>query len=153
MIQIEWEIKPFKGLSTDDLYELLHLRVNVFVVEQNCAYPEIDGRDRHPETYHLVGKNRDGNIVAYLRILPPGLSFKQVSIGRVVVEKSIRGQGISRGMLQKALDWIERIWPGADVKIGAQVYLTDFYQSLGFEAVSEPYDEDGILHIDMIWIN
>lgn len=150
MIQIEWDIKSFKALDTDDLYELLKLRVDVFVVEQNCPYPEIDGKDRHPETRHLIGKNTDGKILAYLRVLPPGLSFKQVSIGRVVVDKNSRGQGISNVMVKKALDLIDRIWPEESIQIGAQVYLMSFYQALGFKAVSENYLEDGILHIDMI---
>ncbi len=150
MIQIDWDIKSFKKLGTDELYGLLKLRVDVFVVEQNCPYPEIDGRDRHPETLHLVGKNKDGEILSYLRILPPGLRFEQVSIGRVVVNKNSRGQGISEAMLKIALDQIHRTWPNEDVKISAQLYLRDFYQSHGFEAVSKNYLEDGIPHIDMV---
>ncbi len=155
MVEIEWEIKSFKELNTNELYELLRLRVDVFVVEQNCPYPEIDGKDSHPETLHLFGKNKDGKnkdgkIVAYSRILPPGLSYKQVSMGRVVVEKNSRGQGIFDVMLKKALEQIKRTWPNESVQIGAQVYLKDFYQSHGFEAASENYIEDGIPHIDMI---
>lgn len=150
MIQIEWKIKSFKELNTDELYELLKLRVKVFVVEQNCPYPEIDGKDRHPETLHVIGKNKDGKIVAYSRILPPGLSFKQVSIGRVVVGKNSRGQGISDAMLKKTLDQINLIWPDEDIQIGAQIYLKDFYQSHGFEPASKSYLEDGIPHIDMV---
>lgn len=150
MIQIKWEIKSFKGLSTDELYELLKLRTDVFVVEQNCPYTEIDGKDRHPETLHLIGKNKDEKIVAYSRILPPGLSFKQVSMGRVVVEKNSRGQGISDAMLKIALDQINRTWPNENVQISAQVYLKEFYESHGFKAVSKSYLEDGIPHIDMV---
>lgn len=150
MIEIEWEIKTFKALDTDELYELLRLRVDVFVVEQNCPYPEIDGKDRHPEAFHLFGKNEDGKIVAYSRILPPGLSYKQVSMGRVVVEKNSRGQGISDVILKKALEQIKRIWPSDGIQIGAQAYLKDFYQSHGFEPSSRSYIEDGIPHIDMI---
>ena len=150
MIQIDWDIKSFKGLGTDELYGLLKLRVDVFVVEQNCPYPEIDDKDRHPETLHLFGKNKDGEILAYLRILPPGLLFKQVCIGRVVVKKNSRGQGISNVMVKKALEQINRTWPRENIQIGAQVYLKDFYESFGFEAVSKSYLEDGIPHIDMI---
>ncbi len=150
MIEIQWKITSFDRLDPDELYELLKLRVDVFVVEQNCPYPEIDGKDRHLETLHLIGRNKDKELMAYLRILPPGLSFKQVSIGRVVVAKESRGQGISDVMLKKALDQINRTWPNENIHIGAQVYLKKFYQSNGFEVVSKSYLEDGIPHIDMI---
>ncbi|MCD4676709.1 MAG: GNAT family N-acetyltransferase [Desulfobacula sp.] len=150
MIEIQWKIKSFNHLDKDELYELLKLRVDVFVVEQNCPYHEIDGKDRHPETLHLIGRNKDKELLAYLRILPPGLSFKQVSFGRVVVAKESRGQGISDAMLKIALDQINRTWPNENIRIGAQVYLKKFYESNGFEAVSKSYLEDGIPHIDMI---
>ena len=150
MIEIQWKITSFDRLDPDELYELLKLRVDVFVVEQNCPYPEIDGKDRHLETLHLIGRNKDKELMAYLRILPPGLSFKQVSIGRVVVAKESRGQGISDVMLKKALDQINRTWPNENIHIGAQVYLKKFYESNGFEVVSKSYLEDGIPHIDMI---
>jgi len=149
-MEIKWQIKLFKELNTDELYDLLKLRVDVFVVEQNCPYPEIDDKDRHPETLHLLGKNKDTKIVAYSRILPPGISYKQVSIGRVVVDKNNRGQGVSDAMLKKALEQIKYTWPQKSIQIGAQEYLKDFYQSHGFEPVSKSYYEDGILHVDMI---
>lgn len=151
MNQIDWEIKSFKALCKDELYDLLKLRVDVFVVEQACPYPEIDGKDRHPETLHLIGRGKDGDIVAYLRILPPGLSFQQVSLGRVVVAQSKRGNGFSDAMLTMALDQIRLSWPGETVQIGAQVYLKKFYKSHGFQTVSKAYLEDGIPHIDMVW--
>jgi len=150
MIEIHWKIKSFNQLYTDELYELLKLRVDVFVVEQNCPYPEIDGKDRHPKTLHLSGKEKDGALIAYLRILPPGLSFTEVSIGRVVVAKESRGEGISDTLLKNALDQIHQVWPGKNIRIGAQVYLKKFYESHGFEAISKSYLEDGIPHIDMI---
>ncbi|MCD4722938.1 MAG: GNAT family N-acetyltransferase [Desulfobacula sp.] len=152
MIQIDWKIKPFNQLDRDELYELLKFRVDVFVVEQNCPYPEMDDKDRHLETLHLAGKAKDGKLLAYLRILPPGLSFKEVSIGRVVVAKESRRQGISDTLLKIALDQINRTWPSENIRIGAQVYLRKFYESHGFEAVSQDYLEDGIPHIDMIRI-
>ncbi len=150
MIEMEWKIKSFDQLDRDELYELLKLRVDVFVVEQNCPYAEIDGRDRHPETLHLMGRNQNKELLAYLRILPPGLSFKQASMGRVVVGKKSRGKGISDTMVKKAIDQINLIWPDENVQIGAQVYLKAFYESHGFVAASESYLEDGIPHIDMI---
>ncbi len=150
MIQIDWKIKSFNTLETDELYGLLKLRVDVFVVEQKCPYHELDNKDQHPEAFHLIGKNKEGEILTYLRILPPGLSFEQASIGRVVVAKKVRGQGLCEKMLKKGLGHIYRIWTGTDVQIGAQVYLMKLYQALGFEAVSDTYLEDGIPHINMI---
>jgi len=122
MIQIDWKIKSFSRLGRDELYEFLKLRVDVFVVEQKCPYPEMDDKDRHPETLHLAGKGKGGELMAYLRILPPGLSFKEVSIGRVVVAKESRRQGISDTMLKIALNQINRTWPNENIRIGAQVY-------------------------------
>ena len=150
MGEIQWKIKSFIQLDRDELYEVLKLRVDVFVVEQKCPYPEIDDKDRHPETLHLSGKTKDGKLSAYLRILPPGLSFKEVSIGRVVVAKESRGQGTSDTLLKIALDQIHQAWSGKNIRIGAQVYLKEFYESHGFEAISKSYLEDGIPHIDMI---
>jgi len=152
MIEMDWKIKLFSRLGRDELYEFLKLRVDVFVVEQKCPYPEMDDKDRHPETLHLAGKGKGGELMAYLRILPPGLSFKEVSIGRVVVAKESRRQGISDTMLKIALNQINRTWPNENIRIGAQVYLKKFYESHGFEAASESYLEDGIPHIDMIRI-
>jgi ElaA protein len=147
---LEWEIKSFDRLSLDALYELLKLRVDVFVVEQNCPYPEIDNKDRLPDALHLCGRNKDRALTAYLRILPPGASYPEASFGRVAVAEKSRGQGICHAMVKKALDEIHCIWPGTAVRIGAQAYLAGFYESHGFKAVSETYLEDGILHVDML---
>ncbi len=148
---MEWELKRFKQLDVDELYELLKLRVDVFVVEQNCPYSELDEKDRHPDTLHLSGRNKDdGKLTAYLRILPPGLSFMEASFGRVVVAKKIRRQGISNIMVKKNLEITEHKWPKENIKIGAQVYLKQFYESQGFKPVSKEYLEDGIVHIDML---
>ena len=143
---IQWETKTFDRLGTDELYELLKLRVDVFVVEQSCAYRELDEKDRHPGTLHFTGRK----LVAYLRILPPGLSFNRPSIGRVAVSKTNRRQGLCRIMMEKAVDQICRVWPGLGVKISAQVYLETFYGSCGFEKASDSYIEDGIPHLDMV---
>ncbi len=148
---MEWQLKKFKQLDVDELYELLKLRIDVFVLEQKCPYAEIDEKDRHPDVLHLSGRNSsNGNFAAYLRILPPGLSFKEVSVGRVVVEKENRREGISSIMVEKAIKIIENTWPENNIKIGAQVYLKQFYESHGFKAISDEYLEDGILHIDML---
>ena len=147
---MEWRIKLFDQLDTKELYDLIKLRVDVFVVEQNCPYPEIDGKDIHPETRHLLGKDASGQVIAYLRMLPPGLSYKEASFGRVVVAVEKRDRGLSRQMVEMAVDEMVEMWPGEDIKIGAQVYLKDFYESFGFIPVTNSYLEDGIPHIDMV---
>lgn len=146
---MKWRIKLFLELKPVQLYELLRLRVDVFVVEQNCPYPEIDGLDIHPETLHLTGTDRTGRISAYLRILPPGLRFEEVTIGRVVVAQKERDKGMCHQMMTLALERITSVWPEERIKISAQVYLKRFYESHGFVPVSNSYLEDGIPHIDM----
>lgn len=150
MQMIEWEIKTFDRLGTDEVYDLLKLRVDVFIVEQSCAYRELDEKDRHPDTLHLTGRNENGELVAYLRILPPGLSFDRPSIGRVVVLKRNRGQGLCHRMMIQAVDQVCRIWPGMGIQISAQTYLEGFYAAYGFKKASDVYLEDGIPHVEMV---
>lgn len=147
---IHWLARGFRELDLDTLYALLKLRSEVFVVEQNCVYLDPDGKDRHPDAVHLLGMASDGSLAAYLRILPAGLSYPQVSFGRVLTAPAWRGRGLGDAMLHAALDEIERRWPGADVQIGAQAHLQDYYGRHGFAPSSEPYVEDGIPHIDML---
>jgi len=150
MNTLSWHAKPFRELSADELYELLRLRSEVFVVEQNCVYLDPDGKDRDPDAIHLLGRSADGTLAAYLRILPAGLSYPQVSFGRVLTAPAHRGQGHGGPMIEAALIEIERRWPGADVQIGAQAHLQGYYGRYGFEPSSEPYVEDGIPHIDLL---
>lgn len=145
---MDWQLKAFDELTLKELYAILALRTDVFVVEQECPYPEVDGKD--VQSYHLFAQE-NGEIVAYLRILPSGLSYDEASIGRVVIRASHRGQGLGRPMMQQAIDYIVRVLKEDRIKIGAQAYLEDFYTSLGFEQVSEVYLEDGIPHMDMVY--
>lgn len=145
---MQWEIKAFDQLSLQELYTILTLRTNVFVVEQACPYPEVDGKD--PNCLHLLG-TINGELVAYLRILPAGLRYDEVSIGRVVIKPSHRGEGLGRLMMEQAIHCITNEWKESQIKIGAQAYLEKFYQSLGFEPVSEVYLEDDIPHLDMLY--
>jgi ElaA protein len=149
MEPIEWDIKKFNQLTGAKLYELLRLRVDVFVVEQACPYPELDGKDIHLETLHLTARMADGNLAGYLRILPPGLSYPGVSFGRVVTAKPFRGTRLGHALIKKAIELARENWPGVPIQIGAQEHLTGFYRSHGFETTSDSYDEDGIPHIDM----
>lgn len=143
---MNWKLKKFTELTTEEMYKILQLRSKVFVVEQNCPYLDIDDKDE--KSYHLFCKE-EGKIVAYLRILEKGLSFDEISIGRVCVAKSFRGKGISREMMEYAIKFIEQQLGGKAIKIQAQAYLLGFYGSLGFKAISEEYLEDDIPHVDM----
>ncbi len=145
---MQWEIKAFEQLSLQELYSALTLRTDVFVVEQACPYPELDGKD--PCCHHLLGMDGE-ELVAYLRILPAGQSYEEASIGRVVIKSSHRGKGLGRPMMERAIQYITTEWNEKKIKIGAQAHLEKFYKSLGFEPVSEVYLEDDIPHLDMLY--
>jgi ElaA protein len=149
---LEWFDLGFSELTLEQLYGLLQLRVDVFVVEQNCPYPELDGKDKHPQTRHLLGQDELGNIVAYSRVLAPSISYPQASIGRVAVAKSARGHGAANQLMQAAIAIAKQHWPDDNIQIGAQDYLRQFYQQHGFVVNSDVYLEDGIEHLDMLLI-
>jgi ElaA protein len=147
MTQINWIHKPFAALSPEELYAILQLRSEVFVVEQNCVYLDTDGKDVSAE--HLMGWI--GNkLVAYARLLPAGLSFAEVSIGRVVSSPAFRGTGSGRALLEQAIPTCYALFGKSPIRIGAQLYLQQFYESFGFVQDSDMYLEDGIEHIEMI---
>ncbi|PGM68837.1 GNAT family N-acetyltransferase [Bacillus cereus] len=144
---MSWNLKKFDELTNIELYNLLKERTLVFVVEQNCPYPEVDGKD--PFSYHLF-KEDNGEIIAYLRIVPAGVSYQEISIGRVFVKKEYRGQGIAEELLKKGLDFIQNELKEKTVKIQSQDYLRKFYSSFGFQTISQTYLEDNIPHVDML---
>ncbi|MFJ5673420.1 GNAT family N-acetyltransferase [Bacillus safensis] len=146
MSHIKWTCQTFEQLSKEDLYLILMERVNVFVVEQTCPYPEIDHRDQ--EALHLIAKE-NGIIVAYCRMFQNGIMYKEASIGRVLVTQAGRKKGYGKMLLIKALEKLSELGE-TSVKIQAQAYLKSFYESFGFKAVSDVYDEDGIPHLDMV---
>ena len=139
---------PFEQLDPHRLYALLRLRVEVFVVEQNCPYPELDGRDSAPGVRHLLAESQ-GRLLACARLLPPGLSFDTAAIGRVAVAPDARGRGLAHTLMQQALRQCAALWPGQAISLGAQAHLQGFYAAHGFEVCSDPYLEDGIPHVDM----
>lgn len=138
----------FQQLSPGLLYEILSLRQEVFIFEQNCPYKDMDGLD--PHAWHLLGRNERGDLMAYLRIVAPGFKYREPAIGRVVTHKSIRGTGIGRELMIRGIEKAEELYRGSAIRLSAQLYAQSFYAQFGFSAVGEPYDEDGIPHIEMV---
>ena len=141
-----WKLKTFDQLTTTEMYNLLSLRTAVFVVEQNCPYQELDGKDQVAQ--HLWLENEAGEVVALCRLLPQGFSFAEASIGRVLVNPAYRGENWGRALVKAALEVLQQAGEDA-VTIEAQYYLRDFYRGFGFVENSEPFDEDGIKHVNM----
>jgi ElaA protein len=143
----QWLLKKFEALTPFELYAILQLRNEVFVVEQNCVFQDADDKDQ--ASWHLMGM-QDDKLVAYTRLVPPGVSYAEPSIGRVVTSPQVRGTGIGKELMQRSIDECYRLFGEQSIKIGAQYYLKQFYGSLGFAQVSEIYLEDGIEHIYML---
>jgi len=147
---MQYTLKQFDALTNIELYQLLKLRQEVFIIEQSCIYPDIDDKDKG--SYHLLAFE-GGTLLGGLRILGKGLTFDTVSIGRLLVVKNHRGCGIARALMRQALDFIVTEMQETRIKISAQTYALPFYESLGFEMISKKYLEDGIPHVDMIYIS
>jgi ElaA protein len=145
-MSIQWKIKPFKALSASEMYSLLQLRSQVFVVEQNCVYQDIDGKDYI--ALHLMGEY-DGKIVAYCRLFKSGDYFQEASIGRVVIDANYRDKKWGHEMMKQTIAGIETHFKETKIIISAQLYLQKFYESHGFVQTSEMYLEDDIPHIEM----
>jgi ElaA protein len=143
-----WRWLSFQDLSAVQLYAAMQLRQRVFVVEQTCVFQDADGIDVH--AWHGLGYLPNGDLGAYARIVPPGNAFEYPSIGRVVTAPALRGKSAGNELMQQAMTQTARLFPGHQVKIGAQAHLQRFYARFGFEPVGELYDEDGISHIHMI---
>lgn len=146
-MQIEFQIKPFKTLSADELYQILRLRSEVFIVEQNCVYQDIDGKDY--KALHLIG-TCDGKIVAYARLFKSRDYFDNASIGRVVIDANYRDKKWGHDMMREAVSGIKGHFGESQITISAQLYLKKFYESHGFVAIGETYLEDDIPHIEML---
>lgn len=145
--EITWQLKKFEELTGGEVYEILRLRSEVFVVEQNCVFLDMDNNDQ--ESHHLQGRV-DNILIAYVRILPPGLSYNEPSIGRVVSSPSFRNKGAGIELMKCAIANTYKLYGEQPIKIGAQLYLQRFYENLGFNKCSEVYMEDDIPHIKMI---
>ncbi len=138
---------PFDRLSGREVHDVLQLRQRVFVVEQTCAYLDADGLDLR--CWHGLGA-QDGVLVATARIVPPGEKYEEPAIGRVVTSPDVRRNGAGRALMVSSIAQVKRLYPGQGIRLSAQRYLEQFYSSLGFEPVGEPYEEDGIPHIEMV---
>lgn len=143
-----WRCAHFDELTAREVHDILQARAAVFVVEQACIFQDMDGAD--VAGWHLFSRADDGTIAAYCRLLPAGLTFAEASIGRVITTQRMRGTGMGRALMEEALRRAAALWPGAAIRIGAQQHLEGFYRSLGFVTDSEPYDEDGIPHLEMV---
>ena len=148
---VVWAWLSFDALNVQQLYAVLQLRSEVFVVEQNCLFQDMDGLDS--QAMHLLGWQGDGKeatLVAYARCFPAGVTFAEASIGRVVTCRATRGQGIGDWLILTALDLVQQLWGPQPVRIGAQAHLKHFYARHGFADVGLPYVEDGIDHLEMV---
>ncbi|MCP1485730.1 ElaA protein [Pseudomonas fluorescens] len=145
---IEWVCKHHSDLGKEQLYALLKLRSDVFVVEQKCAYPDLDGQDLEGDTYHLMGWE-DDQLMAYLRLLDPQSQGGDVVIGRVLTAPAGRGKGLGHEMIEQALKQAEKHWPQVPIYLSAQAHLQGYYGRYGFVVAGEEYLEDDIPHIGM----
>ena len=145
---IDWQLKKFKELSPIKLYNIMSLRAEVVVIEQKCIYQYADGKDA--QSFHLMGFDTADKLIAYARILPAGLSYKEVSIGRVVIPKKLRRKSIGKELMLKTLDSVKNIYGNVPIRISAQMYLKEFYTDLGFVTVGDEYLEDNIPHLEML---
>ncbi|MCP3673420.1 MAG: GNAT family N-acetyltransferase [Gammaproteobacteria bacterium] len=147
--KIVWTWRSFEQLSNCQLYDLLKVRQDVFIVEQHCIYPDIDGLDVN--CLHLVGYDSE-QLIAYLRLIPADFHCSgNIALGRIVSLASKRGLGIGKMMMQQVMTYITKHFPHQSIQLSAQFHLLTFYQNMGFNSISEPYDEDGIKHIDMLF--
>lgn len=144
---LKWEIIPFEKLTVPQLYELLRLRQDIFIVEQECPYPDIDNLDHLAA--HLLGRNANGELIAYARLFAPGIRFPEASIGRVVIHEQARGNGTGHALMSHAIQTCDSQYGPGAIRIDAQAHLQGFYQRHAFSVCSEPHMVDGILHVTM----
>lgn len=147
---MKWIIKKFDKLTLEEFHNILQLRINVFVVEQNCPYPELDGKDKIAYHFFTFAEDNPSQIIAYTRIFKPGDYYEYAAIGRVVVHPDYRKKELGHELIKRSIQQINNEFKTAKIKIGAQIYLKKFYESHGFNKIGEQYMEDGIPHIYMV---
>ena len=141
------DIKPFHELTLDEFHDLISLRIDVFVLEQNCPYQDLDGKDK--QSFHVIIQDENKDIIGTARILPAGISYPEIAIGRVVSSRNKRNAKIGHLIMEQSLLFIDQKWPNQSVKLSAQTHLTKFYEKHGFASTGKEYFEDGIPHTEM----
>lgn len=147
---MNFEVKDFNSLSLLEFHDLIALRIQVFVIEQNCPYQDLDGKDQ--KSFHLIGRNNEDEIKATARVLPAGISYPEVGIGRVVIDPSERGTGIGHLLMNACLDFIKNQYGSVAVMLSAQKHLEKFYENHHFISTGKEYLEDGIPHVEMLYL-
>lgn len=142
-----WRLMAFEDFRVSELYEVLRLRSEVFVLEQQCIFQDMDGAD--PKAMHLLGV-RHGELQAYARCLAAGVKFPEASLGRVLTCQGVRGTGLGHALIEQSVTAISQLWGPRPIRIGAQAHLAAFYASHGFEDVGKPYMEEGIAHLELL---
>jgi ElaA protein len=145
---LHWKLSLFEALSLQELHDLLQLRTQVFVVEQNCVFQDIDGSDG--QALHLLGL-QGPQLVVYARCFPAGVKFEEASIGRVLTRESARGRGLGHALIAQAIVAVSAAWGAQPIRVGAQARLKNYYCQHGFIDLDRPYVEDGIDHLEMLW--
>ncbi|MFN0033086.1 MAG: GNAT family N-acetyltransferase [Flavobacteriales bacterium] len=148
-MKVTWHIKYWEALTADELYELLALRMQVFVVEQNCPYQDADGKDK--KSLHLFATADDGTMYACARLVKPGVSYAEWSVGRVATSAQVRRAGLGRELMQRAMDYFKTEQNNPPIRISAQSYLQKFYEGYDFVCTGKEYMEDDIPHIEMLY--
>jgi ElaA protein len=148
-MKLNYQFKHFKELSTSEFHDLVAVRLKTFVVEQNCSYLDLDGKDK--KCYHAICRDGQGNIVATARIIPAGLSYKEVSIGRVVIDEAFRGEGLGHDLMNECAHFIKEEFGNVPIRISAQKHLERFYNGHLFFSTGKEYLEDGIPHVEMLF--
>lgn len=145
---LDWQIKHYTELNTNEFHDIIALRLEAFVVEQNCTYLDLDGKDK--KAYHLICRNGKGDVVATARILPPGIAYKDAAIGRVVLNEAIRGMGVGHDLMDRSIRFALTEFGNSPIRISAQKHLEKYYEKHGFLSTGKDYLEDGIPHVEML---
>lgn len=147
---LNWQFKHYNDLLLNEFHDILALRIKVFVVEQNCPYQELDGKDK--KCYHLICRNGKGDVVGTMRILPPGVGYEEVGLGRIVLDESARGEQQGHEMMKEAMAFSKAEFGDVSIKLSGQKHLEAFYNKHGFKSTGKEYLEDGIPHVEMKYI-
>ncbi|MNJ84996.1 putative acyltransferase [compost metagenome] len=147
-MHLDWQFKPYKELTINEFHDIIALRLKAFVVEQNCSYLDLDGKDK--KAYHLLLRDGKGDVIATARILHPGISFPEVAIGRVVLTAECRGAGVGIELMEKCVQFVYEEFGKVPIRISAQKHLEKFYNKSGFVSTGKEYYEDEIPHVEML---